>query len=363
MAATATPVPTATPEATPTPAPTPTSEPTSTPLPTPTPTPACMSIVSDRVALAQLLLPLATPGEFSAYAELAATSQVGGVVVLGAPSHDQLTALPAQDGFGMRLLVASDEEGGRVQRLAGILGPLPAAATLTSGTPDDVRVQFADYGAGLAELGVDIAFAPVVDVGGGPGIGDRSLSDDPAVVAEYAEAIVAGYQDAGVIPVIKHFPGHGRASADSHLGFSTTPSLDELRTRDLLPYMALVDRVPVVMVGHLLVPGLTEDLPTSLSAEAITGLLRDELGFGGVVVTDALNMNAISNRWDNATAARLAIAAGADLVILESPASVGPVLDHLVASLQDGSLGRPAVEAALERVLALKGGDPCALVG
>ncbi|MEM7284949.1 MAG: glycoside hydrolase family 3 N-terminal domain-containing protein [Actinomycetota bacterium] len=360
-AATSTPIPepTATPVPTPTPTPVPTATPT--PEPTPTPVPDCLADVPLRTQLGQLMFPLAAPAELALLDQLAAAREVSGVITLGAPTLDQLAGIADMDAAGVPLIVASDEEGGRVQRLAHLFGSVPSAREIAAGTAATAVETFAAYGRELAAAGVGMAIAPVVDVGGGPGIGDRAFSDDPTVVAEYGAAVVEGYRQAGVTPVIKHFPGHGSASADTHLAFATTPPIETLRAVDLLPFQALLgDDVPV-LVGHLLVPGLTEDLPTSLSPAAIDGLLRGELGFGGVVITDALGMNAVSDRWDNAEAAVLAISAGADLVVLDDPTLVSPVLDELEAAVAAGTLDAAKVRASVERVLALKGTDPCRL--
>ncbi len=350
-----------TPEPTPTVEPTPTAAPTPTPIPTPTPD--CLAAVSVRTLLGQLLVPLAAPGELALLEPLIDDGEVGGVVLLGAPSADQLASIPRRDASGVPLIVASDEEGGRVQRLGHLFGPVPSARQLAAGSVDDTAATFESYGRLLTGAGVTMAIAPVVDVGGGPGIGDRAFSSDPDVVTAHGAAVVDGYLAAGVVPVIKHFPGHGSASADSHLSFATTPAIDRIRAVDLEPYRALLrDDVPV-MVGHLLVPGLTEDLPTSLSPAAIDGLLRSELGFDGVVITDALGMNAISDRWDNAEAALLAVLAGADLLVVDDPSQVPPVLDALEAAVASGALPVDRVRTSVERVVELKGVGPCALVG
>ena len=363
LTAAATVAPTAPPTPTMEPTPSPTPTPVPTPTPIPTPTPDCLAAVPTRVLLGQLLFPLAAPGELTLLDPLVAAGEVSGVVLLGAPSIEQLGGIPRHDANGVPLIVASDEEGGRVQRLGHLFGALPSAARLADGATDDTAATFEDYGRMLAGAGVTMAIAPVIDVGGGPGIGDRSFSSDPDVVIAHGAAVIDGYRAGGVVPVVKHFPGHGSASADSHLAFAVTPDIDRIRAVDLQPYRELLrDDVPV-LVGHLLVPGLTEDLPTSLSPAAIDGLLRSELGFEGVVITDALGMNAISDRWDNAQAALLALLAGADLLVVDDPTRVVPVLDALEAAVASGELPLGRVRTSVERVVALKGVGPCALGG
>ena len=207
-----------------------------------------------------------------------------------------------------------------------------------------------------------MVLAPVLDVGGAPGIGDRSFSDDPEVVSSHGIAFAEGLLAGGLVPVVKHFPGHGRANADSHDEVATAPPLDELWEVDLLPFVLTPDGA-AVMVGHLVVPGLTDGAPATLSPAAIAGLLRDDLGFGGVVVTDDLAMGAVANLVDVPTAARLALIAGADLLMVGGLANVVPAAWSLVAALQDGSLDERWLDEAVERVLALRGVDPCALSG
>lgn len=322
----------------------------------------CVQRMPLRHKLGQLLVPLTMPSDLAAAAVLGARGRIGGVVILGAPSRAQMAQLETSAAAGLPLMVGSDEEGGRVQRLAAELGPLPSAASQAGLGVRQVRRLFRDYGRALVDYGVGVAFAPVVDVGGGPGIGDRAFSDDPAVVTRTARAVIAGYRQGGVTPVIKHFPGHGRASADTHFGFATTPPLEELERTDLVPYRALLDAVDVVMVGHLLVPGLTERRPTSLSRRAITGLLRRDMGFDGVVITDALGMGAVARRWSNPEAARLALQAGADLVMIDSVGQVPATLDHLVGAVRSGDLTRRRVDTAVLRSLELRGIDPCSVL-
>ena len=209
------------------------------------------------------------------------------------------------------------------------------------------------------DLSVSNALAPVVDVGQGPGIGDRSFSNDPQSVIRNAGAVISGFEQAGVLPVLKHFPGHGRASQDSHFGLPTTPSIESLREVDLLPYQELLKDSHAVMVGHLVVPSLTGDLPASLSSAAIEDLLRNELSFNGLVLTDSLGMGAISDRWSIPEAAVMALSAGVDIIMISDPSQVSTLLDWLEESLEVGELKEEMVLNSAEKVFALKNVDPC----
>ncbi|HEV7721139.1 MAG TPA: glycoside hydrolase family 3 N-terminal domain-containing protein [Iamia sp.] len=295
---------------------------------------------------------------------------VGGVFV-GGNATDLLTSGALTDlrlASPTGLLVAVDEEGGRVQRIEGLDGEVPSARTMAATmTPDEVRALAERRGRVLAEHGVTVDLAPVVDVSDQPErtvIGDRSWSADPEVVVTYARAYAEGLLAAGVTPVLKHFPGHGAASGDTHEGAATTPPLDALRTRDLVPYERLLPelgRRAAVMLGHLDVPGLTEpDTPASLSPAAV-GLLRTGYGFGGVVMTDDLaSMASITSRMGPDEAAVRALAAGVDVVLLAG-ADVPALLDRLEGAVADGTLTEPAITTSVTRVLALRGLDPCAI--
>ena len=237
---------------------------------------------------------------------------------------EQLAALTAQlHGAGPQPLVALDEEGGDVTRIAHLTGsPYPGNAAL--GAVDDVALTAAVHralGHDLAALGVTVDLAPSVDVNtaaDNPVIGIRSFGSDPALVARHAAAAVSGLQAAGVAACAKHFPGHGSTSADTHRELVTVDaSLDLLRRRDLPPFIAAIAAgVRGVMPGHLRVPDLTGDLPATLSPAALTGLLRGELGFTGVIISDALEMRAVSDAYGIPEAAVRAMAAGTDLLCL-----------------------------------------------
>ncbi len=272
-----------------------------------------------------------------------------------------------QDASPAPVAVAVDDEGGRVQRIDALDGSLPSARDMAATlSPEAVYDLARDRGAALRDRGVTISLAPSVDVSAQPDdavIGDRSFSDDPEVATRYAGAYAQGLRDAGVLPVLKHFPGHGRADGDSHSGAVRTPPLDDLEGLDLLPYRELLDSEPAaVMVGHLDVPGLTEPgMPASISPAAV-GLLRRELGFDGLVVTDDLGaMRAITDRLDLPEAVRRALAAGVDMALWTSDDRLGEVLDHLETSVAQGTLPEQRVNEAVGRVLAAKAVDPCAL--
>lgn len=314
---------------------------------------ACLSI---RQRIGQTIGVLANQQEIPNVVGLADAGEIGFVGLLGFPDANLGEVLATLQAGPIPVSIASDEEGGAVQRMQNVLGPLPSAQRMAETmSPEEVRATFADYARGMVELGVTIDFAPVLDTGGGPGIGDRSFSSDPAVVATYGAAAAQGLIDGGVLPVYKHFPGHGRASADSHLELPTTPPLAELRTLDLIPYETLLNPNVGVMIGHLSVPNLSDETPTSLSPKTISGLLRNEFGFTGLVFTDALGMGAIQNSYGTALAAELSLEAGADVALVNSANEVPGVIDALVARIDAGELSIETIDGTASRILEYKG--------
>jgi beta-N-acetylhexosaminidase len=261
-------------------------------------------------------------------------------------------------GGGLPVAIAVDDEGGRVQRIDTLDGSIPSARIMAATMNlAQVRALAGQRGRELRARGVTIDIAPVADVSDQPSgsvIGDRSFSDDPQRVAQYADAFAAGLRDGGVLPVFKHFPGHGHGTGDSHRGKVSTPPLAALRTDDLLPYRTLLSSGPAaVMVGHLDVPGLTGGQPATLSATTYQ-LLRGEMGFSGLVLTDDLGaMRAISNQHDLPDAVLDALQAGADMALWTSSARVDEVLTRLEAAQASGRL--PGSDESVARVLAAKG--------
>jgi beta-N-acetylhexosaminidase len=291
-----------------------------------------------------------------------ASSGVGGIFIGGNPTAiftgDALA--PTRAASALPVAVAVDDEGGRVQRIDELAGSIPSARVMAATmTPAQVRELGAKRGRELRARGVTIDFAPVTDVSAQPRtsvIGDRSFSADPKRVVDYAGAFAAGLRDAGVLPVLKHFPGHGRADGDSHAGLVSTPPLSVLRTSDLVPYQQLLSSGPAaVMIGHLNVPELTDGLPASLSPAAYR-LLRTDYGFRGLTLTDDLGaMKAITDRYDLPEAVLTALRAGADVALWSSRDDPKPVLDRLEAAVASGQLPEAGVASATARVLAAKG--------
>jgi len=341
------------------------------PLPAAPVPPACgdvLAAMSTRDKLAQLLM-VGVTGADDARA-VVDNQHVGGIMI-GSWTDLSMMGQPLADIAGsagpLPLAVSVDEEGGRVSRLAKLIGAQPSPRVLAQTmTPDEVRGIAFQRGQAMRNLGVSIDFAPVVDVteeSDDEVIGDRSFGSDPAQVVAFAGAYAQGLRDAGVLPVLKHFPGHGHASGDSHEGGVVTPPLDELRTSDLIPYQTLTTEAPVaVMVGHMEVPGLTGDVPASLSAAAY-GLLRSGgyggPGFGGLVYSDDLSsMGAINQRYGVADAVLKALQAGADVALWVTTDEVPAVLDGLEKALAAGDLSQGRVDEAVLRVAGQKGPNP-----
>ncbi len=263
---------------------------------------------------------------------------------------------------GRPLVVSTDEESGRVSTFANVLGTGPSPRRLaTEQSPAEVREVARRTGNHLKSLGINVDLAPVSDVDGGPWnsiIGDRAFSGEPAVASRYALAYAQGLNDAGVVPVAKHFPGQGRAGGDTHVQLSTVDTaLEELESSDLVPFRDLVDAgVPVVMLSHVAYRALDPDLPASLSPRAYQ-LLRD-LGFTGVAMTDAVGMGAVNTRWDYEAAAVKAVAAGADALLVTDGKQARRMRDALIAAVQMRELDEARLNQAATRVTVLGGGDP-----
>jgi len=324
------------------------------------------SALSTRDKLAQLLMVGVKNGADAR--AVVSSYHVGGIMIGSWTDLSMLTDGTLADitNIGpLPLAVSVDEEGGRVSRLSSLIGAAPSARTLAqTQTPDQVYSLALARGRQMRGLGITVDFAPVVDVsnqGADTVIGDRSFSNDPVTVTTYAGAFARGLRDAGILPVLKHFPGHGHGSGDSHTaGAVSTPPLSELMKSDLVPYVTLTTGAPVaVMIGHLEVPGLTGDTPASLSAAAVN-LLRSGgyggPGFNGPIFSDDLSsMAAISSRYGVAEAVLRSLQAGTDVALWITTAEVPAVLDRLEKAVTAGELALPAVEGSVLRMADIKG--------
>ncbi|MFW0794225.1 glycoside hydrolase family 3 N-terminal domain-containing protein [Gordonia sp. CPCC 205515] len=325
-----------------------------------------------RQKLAQMLV-VGVTGAADAEA-IVQSEQIGGIFVGSWTDKSILTSGAAKRisaNSATPLMVTVDQEGGRVSRLSALGIDSPSARQLAqTQTPAQVRQLAASIGRQMRALGITVDFAPDVDVSNEADdevIGDRSFSNDPDVVAEYGAAFAAGLQSAGVTPVYKHFPGHGHGSGDSHLGVVVTPPLASLQQSDLVPYRTLLQNPgnAAVMVGHLIVPGLTgPETPASISPRAY-GMLRTGRGYGGpafngVVFTDDLSgMAAISQRYPITQAAPMAIEAGADIALWLATDQVPAVLDSLQQQVKAGKLSVDRVNRSVVRILRSKGVVRC----
>ncbi len=333
---------------------------------------AAVAAMTPRARLAQRLMVGVQGDDPAGTASTVRDTQVGGIFIGGnaTPLLRNQSLRGVQAASRVPLAVAVDDEGGRVQRIDALDGELPSARTLAATkTPLEVRDIARERAKKLVARGITMNMAPDVDVSDQPAddvIGDRSFSNNPDTVATYAIAYALGQREAGIFTVLKHFPGHGHASGDSHKGRVTTPPLAQLKADDLKPYATLLgDGGPLadnsgrgrtaVMVGHLDVPDLTTDLPSSLTP-AVYQLLRKDYGFDGLVITDDLGaMKAITDEFTLPIAVQRALEAGADMALWTSGDKVTPVLDALQQALTSGKLDAAANDKAVTRILAAKG--------
>lgn len=298
---------------------------------------------------------------------------VGGICQFGKNIEDpeQLTRFNAdlQRASRWPLLIAVDEEGGAVARLANDPDfALPqyesAAAVGASGDPEQAREMGRTIGGYLKTCGFTMDFAPDADVltnPENPVIGDRAFSQDAKTVARMAAAMAQGLQEQGVLPVYKHFPGHGDTAEDSHSGLARTDrTLAEMRGCEFLPFRLTEngfdpERLPAVMVGHIAAPALGDgDAPASLSYRLVTEVLRGEVLEGApvLVVTDSLSMGAVTERYGPGQAAVRALQAGCDVLLM--PAGLAEAFDAVVAAVEDGTIPAARLDESVARVLRAK---------
>lgn len=260
------------------------------------------------------------------------------------------------------LFISVDEEGARISRIANNpeMGTTVFDPMLTIGASENAEEKAYEVGktigTEIAQLGFNLDFAPVADVFSNPSntvIGDRAFSTDPETAADLVAACVKGFSDSGMLCTLKHFPGHGDTAEDSHYSTAiTSKTVQQLRECELLPFQAGIDAgASFVMVGHITVVDVSER-PASLSHEVVTGLLREELGFDGIIITDAMDMEAITNNYSSAAAAVMALQAGADIILM--PQVLAEAVEGVKDALDSGALTQEQIDEKVLRILKTK---------
>lgn len=261
---------------------------------------------------------------------------------------------------GLPLFLCIDEEGGRVARVAnnaafGIEKIKPMKNVKSAEEAYEIGCTIGEY---LSELGFNVDFAPDADVltnSENTVIGDRSFGDDPELVTNYAVAYSDGLHSYGVLSTFKHFPGHGASADDTHDGFAyTDKTLEELEQSELIPFMAAQDGdIDMVMVAHISVPEILGDTtPCTLSQYMITNVLREKLGYEGLVITDAMNMGAITNSYDSNQTAVEAIKAGSDLILM--PADFEGAANAVAAAVESGEINIDSIDESVKKIIIKK---------
>ncbi|MBE3561055.1 MAG: hypothetical protein IMW89_17810 [Ktedonobacteraceae bacterium] len=300
--------------------------------------------------------------------EMISVNQVSGVLIENkngnAQTRSQLTALnqAMQAQARIPLFISTDYEGGLINELRRITGERPSEASIgATKNPQTAYDAGKNAATDLAQLGLNVNFMPVVDVltnPKNPGLPQRTFGSDPTLVTNMGRAYLKGLTDGSVIGCLKHFPGLGSANLDPHLALPTmNRGLDALNAVDLVPYRVLIGEgvVPMVMVTHILNPQLDPKLPTSLSPAVITKLLRRDLNFQGVVISDTLWMGGISNTYNLAQAAVLAVTAGTDLLLgPRGLQETRTMLAGLQQAVNKGDIPSEQIDASVTRILTLK---------
>ncbi len=289
---------------------------------------------------------------------------VGGLIYFGQNILDkeQITTMLSSTASksSYPIFLAVDEEGGDVSRVANskveVTKVDDMAAIGAGGDASKAAEAGATIGSYLKEIGFNVDFAPVADVAvEGSALGNRSFGSDPQMVGEMVAGAVGGIEGAGVSACLKHFPGLGSTTEDTHDGrVEITKSLEEMRASDFVPFRAGIEAgADFVMVSHVAAPALDEDnVPSSLSKKVITDVLRGELGFEGVVITDALDMTAITEYYPPEEAAVMALEAGADMLLM--PEDFEKAYNAVLAAVQDGTISEERIDESLDRIYRVK---------
>ena len=259
------------------------------------------------------------------------------------------------------LLLGVDQEGGRVSKLPNEVVKLPTNKVIGSYNNSDLSFELGSVlGEQVKTFGFNVNFAPVLDINSNPKnpvIGDRSFGNDLDLVTELGIQTMKGIQSQNVISVVKHFPGHGDTALDSHFGLpEVNKTLDELRSFELIPFeQAIKEGADAVMVAHILLPNIDANFPSSMSRPIITDLLRNKLGFDGVVMTDDMTMHAITNHFDIGQASVESIKAGSDIIMVaHNYSNVITVIESIKSAIQNNEITEERINTSVKRIQQLK---------
>lgn len=299
--------------------------------------------------------------------KIISTHQVGGIILFkdnlknANQSVSLLNAIKQENTNNkVPLFLGVDEEGGRISRLPELM-KLPTNEEL--GKRNDISLSYNIgklLGKELSAFGFNLDFAPVLDINSNPDnpiIGDRSFGTDAELVSELGLQMMKGIQSEQVISVIKHFPGHGDTAVDSHKELPIIQkSLEELQALELIPFKHAVEQgAEVVMVGHILLPKIDSTYPASISERIITDVLREQLGYEGIIITDDMTMKAILNNLEIGESAVSAVKAGNDIVLVaHNYANVKKAIDSIIKAIEDGEIPEQRIDESVKRILSIK---------
>ena len=259
------------------------------------------------------------------------------------------------------IFISVDQEGGRVNRLPSEIKSLPSNEII--GNKNDNKLAYdigKNIGYALGSFGFNMDFAPVLDVNSNPNntvIGDRSFSNDKDKVASLGASEINGFKDSNIISVAKHFPGHGDTATDSHYALPIiNKTLDELKSVEFVPFKkAIEEKVPAIMVSHILMPQIDANNPASMSKTIITDILRKDLKFDGLIVTDDMTMGAVTNELDITTACINSINAGADLLLVcHGYDNEINVINDIKDAVNNGIISIDTINSSVYKILSLK---------
>ncbi len=333
--------------------------------------------LEEKVAQLFMITPEALTGYTKVTAASAVTQQalqtypVGGIIFFehNVVSPEQLSGMTANlnayamEITGLPIFIGIDEEGGTVARIAKNANfDVPKFPDMSEiGASNDTQKAY-EVGAGigtyLKQYGVNVDFAPVADVltnTQNQVVRKRSFGSDPSVVAAMDLEVIRGMQEKGVLSCLKHFPGHGGTSGDTHNGYSyTEKTLDELKNAELVPFQkGILAGVSFIMVSHIAAPNVTGDqVPASLSEKMVTDVLRMQMGYDGIVITDAMNMGAVVNEYDSKSAAVAAIRAGVDLILM--PKDFKSAYQGVLDAVNGGEIAEERIDQSVRRIFLVK---------